>query len=271
MRHLRSSKLWLSLRHNKQPIPEPEIRTREATIGNGQIPIEILQEVFSYLDIWTLLLQCRRVCHLWSTCIPGNSPALRATLFDPKQRAKYCNNYNTSTQNPELHFGIVLFGPFTDSTERQRATGYTVHLRRDHVILRHQPSFHTINPLLLLETTRTKLKRYKASWNSQSNPEPLWMAMLVCQPPVQKLTIRVEFEGTDVYTEECVVTLHKTYRTLENSEGVTVGQLLMTLHEVIWWPGLSLTRSHGCVQVLPSVNGEIFGIQGAGSDNDEDT
>ncbi|KAF1847818.1 uncharacterized protein K460DRAFT_393064 [Cucurbitaria berberidis CBS 394.84] len=51
----------------------------------SDLPVEILQHIFSSLDFRTLFT-CRRVCHIWNTCIPGHSPQLQETLFLPSAR-----------------------------------------------------------------------------------------------------------------------------------------------------------------------------------------
>jgi hypothetical protein len=46
----------------------------------SDLPMEILQHIFSYLDLASLL-KCRCICTLWSNCIPGDSTELRRALF----------------------------------------------------------------------------------------------------------------------------------------------------------------------------------------------
>ncbi|CAO2647121.1 Nn.00g080430.m01.CDS01 [Neocucurbitaria sp. VM-36] len=50
--------------------------------GINDLPIEILQQIFSSLDFRTLYT-CHSVCHLWYKYIPGHSPRLRSALFLP--------------------------------------------------------------------------------------------------------------------------------------------------------------------------------------------
>jgi hypothetical protein len=47
-----------------------------------ELPIEVLQQIFSHLDLLTLF-KCRCVCTLWNSCIPGDSPELREAMFLP--------------------------------------------------------------------------------------------------------------------------------------------------------------------------------------------
>jgi hypothetical protein len=51
-----------------------------ATLGINELPVEILQNVLMYLDIFNLI-RVRRVCKLWSSLIPGESPLLAEALF----------------------------------------------------------------------------------------------------------------------------------------------------------------------------------------------
>lgn len=52
----------------------------QASIGNGLLPVEIIQHIFAYLDIWSLW-NCHGVCRFWKHCVPGTSPALRTAMF----------------------------------------------------------------------------------------------------------------------------------------------------------------------------------------------
>ncbi|KAF2023007.1 hypothetical protein EK21DRAFT_119170 [Setomelanomma holmii] len=47
-----------------------------------EVPIEVLQQILSHLDLLTLL-RCRCVNRLWNGCIPGDSPELREAMFLP--------------------------------------------------------------------------------------------------------------------------------------------------------------------------------------------
>lgn len=285
MRRLLASQVWPFRRHkhrDHEPRDQQEATSSDGqhnhrnhetrdqqngTLGNGRLPLEILQEVFAYLDMWTLLLECRRVCRLWQHSIPGDSHALRSSLFLSQHNFKP----DDLCTGQSIHFNAALYGPFLNTTEGQRATGYTLRLRKfaDTDRRHNYLSKATLNPLLQLDTTRTKLKRYKASWNRPVDARPLWTKMLACEPPVEKLAVRITFENTDVPTEECMVTPHNTSWTMENPKGVTLGEVYSAIHNAMWWPLMSMSLQHLGVLVLPSVNGDLWDCDGAASDYEE--
>jgi hypothetical protein len=55
-------------------------RPRSSTLVVNHLPVEILSNVFVYLDLFTLL-RIRRVCKLWKDLVPGESPILAEELF----------------------------------------------------------------------------------------------------------------------------------------------------------------------------------------------
>ncbi|KAF2034979.1 hypothetical protein EK21DRAFT_35772, partial [Setomelanomma holmii] len=53
---------------------------RNPLLNINDLPVEILQNALLYLDIFDLV-RIRRVCKLWSSLIPGESPLLAESLF----------------------------------------------------------------------------------------------------------------------------------------------------------------------------------------------
>lgn len=53
----------------------------------GDLPVEVLQNIFSHLDLRTLL-RCQCVCKHWDVCIPGDSTQLHESLFLPSTITK---------------------------------------------------------------------------------------------------------------------------------------------------------------------------------------
>jgi hypothetical protein len=63
-------------------LAEDDVETDQALRGPSDLPVEILQHIFSYLD-FAALLKCRCVYATWLDCIPGDSGDLRKALFLP--------------------------------------------------------------------------------------------------------------------------------------------------------------------------------------------
>ncbi|KAH7396439.1 hypothetical protein BKA66DRAFT_455162 [Pyrenochaeta sp. MPI-SDFR-AT-0127] len=70
--------------------PQQETGLHNNGMNIKSLPIETLQNIFSYLDLRTLL-KCRSVCKLWVACIPGNSAQLREALFLSSTITKPCH------------------------------------------------------------------------------------------------------------------------------------------------------------------------------------
>jgi hypothetical protein len=265
MSRSRFPKLWQSLRHRCKR--DEKKGTLSPTIGNGQLPIEVLQEIFSNFDMWTLM-RCCSVCRLWNQCIPGDSPSLRMAMYLPASKHNISGYKTTAINALKFNFGVTLHGDFARLQENwtrkpQLVTDYTVRLRSFEK-QRLQEYNITLNPILLCDMKQLQLRQYKASWTSVGNAKPLWMTMLVCQPPVKRLTIHFEFLDTHLILEECIQLSHTTSRTLVNPTGIVLGDMLSATYDSMWWEEMRLSRTGGYCPVsaylLPSTEQEIWGM-----------
>jgi hypothetical protein len=59
-----------------------DVQSDQPLRGSSNLPVELLQHIFSYLG-FAALLKCRCVCAKWLDCIPGNSGDLRKAIFLP--------------------------------------------------------------------------------------------------------------------------------------------------------------------------------------------
>jgi hypothetical protein len=259
----RFSKLWHPHRHRRKRSYERDT-PRPRTIGSGMLPIEVLQEIFSHLDLFTLM-RCCQVCGLWNQCIPGDSPSLRMAMFLPTPQHN-ASRYEMAPINAFIfNFGVTLNGDFQNLEDRQvcrPVTDYTVRPCSSEPA-RLQKYDITLNPILESDITQRQLQRYKAFWESTGNSKPFWMTMLVSQPPIQRLTIHFEFMDTALILEECMVVPHTTSRTLVNPTGIVLGDLLSATHDSMWWEEMRLSRREGrryiSTRLLPSVQQETWG------------
>jgi hypothetical protein len=199
MRCLRTSRLWLALRHSSQPSHDPN--TEEVTSGlevvqsrlrdhleatstspsnqappvqkqkrtssvlpttgiNALLSIEILQHILSFVPLWPLL-RCRRVCHLWNDCIPNTAPALRAALFLPSPRDKLVSEPIT------LHFTIMITASIIDVVPCEPPLNYTMHMDPEE-LARLQHIGITLHPILLGTVSEYTISDFKDVWISST-------------------------------------------------------------------------------------------------------
>jgi hypothetical protein len=260
---LRFSKLWHPRRYRRKRSNERDT-PRPRTIGSGMLPVEILQEIFAHLDLFTLL-RCCQVCRLWNQCIPGDSPSLRMAMFLPTLKHNASRHEMAPINAFKFNFGVNLHGDFQNLEDCQicrPVTDFTVRPRSSEPA-RLQIYDIALNLILESNITRTQLQRYKASWESPEKKKPFWMTLLVSQPPIQRLTIHFEFLDTALILEECWVVPHTTSRTLINPTGIVLGDLLSATHDSMWWKEMRLSRREGrhyvSTRLLPSVQQETWG------------
>jgi hypothetical protein len=254
--HLGSKRLWHNIYRKAQ-----RLLRKSPSIGNGLLPVEILQQIFYYLDTWGLYC-CHDVCRLWKYCTPGTSSALRTAMFLPLP-----NNNQTSTQTPRysatFYYGVILHADFDHTSEKhQHVTDYTV---RSHTcgIIRSPEHGTSFNPILQFDMTRSNLKRYKRIWDRNDNkPKPLWMTAIVCSPPTDSITLRLEFMRTVLPANNSSQHAsdkekpYRTTRTINNNTCFMIGDLLCAIWEDVHWPELVLredmNRNQKYFRVLPS-------------------
>jgi hypothetical protein len=239
MQPLRAARLWSILRLFAKSSKDPSAKSQ---VGVGQLPVELLQEIFSYLDIWTLL-RIRAVCRLWAQNVPGNSPALRKSMFAPSS-APELRIIDAAMGDCTLESRVMILGPFGPWRKYEHATDYVVHPVWSHVHHLQERGI-TINPMLLFHMRQSTLTRLKQSCTDLREPRPFWMTMFASEPPLHKLTIRFHFTRTLQMLDECIEKRHTTERTLRSEEGITVGEVLKATHDCMEWPKIRLKHALG--------------------------
>jgi hypothetical protein len=115
----------------------------------------------------------------------------------------------------------------------------------------------TLNAFLLSDMTQSQLQPYKLSWESATDAKPSWMTMLVCQPPVQRLTIECIFLDTALPSYQFPTERHETIRALVDPTGIVLGGYLNATHDSTWWEEMKLGRKEADRDIrawlLPSV------------------
>jgi hypothetical protein len=244
MQPLRAARIWSILRLFAKSTKDPSAKSQ---VGVSQLPVELLQEIFSYLDIWTLL-RIRAVCRLWAQNVPGNSPALRKSMFAPSSAPEF-RNIDAAIGDYTFESRVMILGPFGPCMlgpwkKYEHATDYVVHPVWNHVHHLHERGI-TVNPMLLFHMRQSTLTQLKQSCADLREPKPFWMTMFASEPPLQKLTIRYHFTRAILVLEECIERRHHTETTLRSEQGITVGEVLNATYDCMEWPKIRLNCALG--------------------------
>jgi hypothetical protein len=197
--------------------------------GINTLPIEILQHIFFQLDLWSVL-RCRRVCHLWNDCVPGDSPALRASMFLPSQATR------TRTEPLTLHLTVHISAIFVDIYPCEPPLVYTMCLEAAQMTHLQEQDI-AIHPILVGTVDEHVIRKMKDIWNSsllgQDVGSATWMHMLACYPPVQNIRLRFEYENDIPYPDYIWPELHALEGEVGNIKGVLLGELLSEIYTLI--------------------------------------
>jgi hypothetical protein len=221
-----------------------KILSQQVTACN-ELPTEILQHIFSYLD-FTALLKCRCVCSGWLRCIPGDSSELRKTLFLPSPTA--CVPFRACRYT--LYVDIHTDGK---SIYSRRRSAQVANIRNIKQILAQLPStaenILSLHPFVqnmsqcvvanipscLRETSTSTVDfvslQNKAGDLIQPHDISLWKNMLVASPPVTELYVKFRYVNRDEETIE--PRDGHGQKLLCNDEGVRFVELLSALETQI--------------------------------------
>ncbi|KAH7095673.1 hypothetical protein FB567DRAFT_35702 [Paraphoma chrysanthemicola] len=86
-------------------------RPGSAALNVNELPVEILQNILIYLDIFDLI-RLRRVCKLWRGLIPGESPLLAEALFLKPSYNLHAYSFTLATF--DFDFEINVRTPLSD-------------------------------------------------------------------------------------------------------------------------------------------------------------
>ncbi|KAH7067911.1 hypothetical protein FB567DRAFT_402181, partial [Paraphoma chrysanthemicola] len=210
------------------------------------LPTEVLQQIFSYLDLMALL-KCRCVCKMWDNCIPGDSPELREAMFLP------ATAMFKATEWPPLS---LFFEIYTDAETARRSTAVpTIKIGAiDKVVLSHvsrtsvalNPFISQIDRYLIpgvpeLQTQQsrhrepddfhfTHLKNKAGEFLPPENVGSL-ADMVVSMRPVTEL--HLHFRYMDTAFKEIGTRQNMRQCILSNKEGVTLAHVFRVLETQI--------------------------------------
>lgn len=167
-------------------------RTSGTALNINELPVEILQHVFLDLDIF-MLLRMRRVCKLWKSLIPGNSPLLTEDLFIKPSHNLHAYSFTMATF--DLDFEINARSPHVDSEYLRSQSTYIDGLsmtRRCLGLIRTSGEiiFHPVIIDFNQYVQGDEFGRSKLVMHGDRPTEPVhWRNMLVSMPPLTELRI----------------------------------------------------------------------------------
>jgi hypothetical protein len=81
-------------------------RSSSTALVVNNLPVEILQNVFLNLDLYTLL-RVRRICKLWKNLIPGDSPLLAEELFLKPSYNLFAYSFTLATFDFDFEINVL--------------------------------------------------------------------------------------------------------------------------------------------------------------------
>ncbi|KAF1841103.1 uncharacterized protein K460DRAFT_380828 [Cucurbitaria berberidis CBS 394.84] len=207
------------LRHMLTASPRPP-RT-----GIDDLPIEVQQHIFLFLDFWSIL-RCQRVCKLWRDLVPGDSPLLQEALYLKPSRSLQI--YSCVPATFEFDFDIsvrsVVSGP------QPIGSRFTLGVRKDFTMTRRcmglirtssEIVFHPIIMDVNSYLQRSDFKSHVVEAGEEGAGAGSWRNMLVAMPPLRELRLR---HGK-------TRTVYRVLRVSGGEDGIRLGDLFRVMDE----------------------------------------
>jgi hypothetical protein len=215
--------------------------TSQQVIACSDLPIEILQHIFSYLD-FTAILKCRCVCSGWLHCVPGDSKDLRRVLFLPSPTT--CVPFPAC--GCTLYVDIHTDAKSTYSRRRSAKVANICNIKQTVALLPSTAEStmslhpfvqnmgqHVVSkiPSCIRENATSTLNfvslQNKAGDLVQPEEFAFWKEMLVASPPVTDLYVKFRYVNRDEETIEPRDGHGQTL--LSNDEGVKFVELFSVM------------------------------------------
>lgn len=195
-------------------------RPRSSTLVVNDLPVEILQNVFLHLDMFTLL-RIRRVCKIWKSLVPGDSPLLAEELFLKPSYNLHAYSFTMATFDFDFEINVRPSpeGPFL-RTQPTFIDGLSL-TRRCLGLIRTSGEF-IFHPIIIdfnQYVQGDEAGKSKLGMTEDVDPEAIsWRNMLVSMPPLTELRI-----------SRAVGRKSKTMCVLKSKDGVKLGEVFATL------------------------------------------
>jgi hypothetical protein len=196
-------------------------RPRSSSLVVNDLPVEILQNVFLHLDMFNLL-RIRRVCKIWKSLVPGDSPLLAEALFLKPSYNLHAYSFTMATF--DFDFEINVRPPPDESpilrTHPTFIDGLSL-TRRCLGLIRTSGEF-IFHPIIIdfnhyVQGDEAGISKLVTT-GDVDDEAVCWRNMLVSMPPLTELRI-----------SRTVGRKNKTMCVLKSKEGVRLGEVFNTL------------------------------------------
>jgi len=198
-------------------------RVSGTALNINDLPVEILQNIFLDLDIF-MLLRIRRVCKLWKSLVPGDSPLLAEVLFiKPSQ---HLHAYSFTLATFDVDFEIDVREPAEGNAYLRSQSTFIDGLsmtRRCLGLIRTSEEI-IFHPIIIdfnhfVQGDEAGISKLVMTGNRPTDPVN-WRNMLVSMPPLTEMRIsRTKGRKSRVM---CV---------LQAKEGIRLGDVFDTLYK----------------------------------------
>ncbi|EUC50132.1 hypothetical protein COCMIDRAFT_1096 [Bipolaris oryzae ATCC 44560] len=197
--------------------PSSSHHTHPHKRGISDLPAEVLQHIFFYLEFWELV-RCQRVSKSWRALVPGDSPLLAEMLYLKPSRSLQIYNLVPTTFELEVHVTpqSVESGSQLLGTRISKGVRNEISLSRRCIGLIRTSQEIVFHPLIM------DFNHWITREGVAGNTHGSWRDMLVSMPPLTELTLR------DGGQKRGAV---KVLNVKGHDDGVKLGQLFDVVHD----------------------------------------
>jgi hypothetical protein len=161
--------------------PSPHHQKR----GINDLPVEVLQHVFVYLEFWELV-RCQSVCRVWRSLIPGDSPLLAELLYLKPSRGLQIYNLVPTAFEFEFDTSPVSI----ESGPQPTGARFSVGVRKEFSMTRRCMGLIRTSQEIVFHPVIMDFNHFIQKEGFKGNQEGAWREMLVSMPPLREVTLR---------------------------------------------------------------------------------
>ncbi|USP74277.1 hypothetical protein yc1106_01551 [Curvularia clavata] len=151
----------------------------------SDLPTEVLQHVFFYLEFWELL-RCQRVCQSWRSLVPGDSPLLAEQLYLKPSRSLQIYNLVPTT----FEFEVDVTPQSIESGSQPLGTRISQGTRNEITLSRRCIGLIRTSQEIVFHPLIMDFNVWIAHEAVAGSKQGSWRDMLVSMPPLTELTLR---------------------------------------------------------------------------------
>jgi hypothetical protein len=153
--------------------------------GISDLPAEVLQHIFFYLDFWELV-RCQRVSKSWRSLVPGDSPLLAEMLYLKPSRSLQIYNLVPTT----FEFEVDVTPQSIESGSQPLGTRISQGVRNEITLSRRCIGLIRTSQEIVFHPLIMDFNYWIAHDCIAGKKHGSWRDMLVSMPPLRELTLR---------------------------------------------------------------------------------